>query len=276
MKPAKRCGSPTRLAAEPAPGLDGLQKDRSSLRLPPLTPNAWLRYDIIRRILDDLEDVESVLEVGAGQGAMGVRLARRYRYVGLEPDPHSFAKARERLAATATGTVLLGDSSSYEPCDTFDLVCAFEVLEHIEDDAGALRDWGRCLRQGGWLLISAPAFQSHWGPTDVMAGHYRRYEPEGLASLLRSTGFGEPLVRMYGFPLGYVLEVGRNIIARRYLGAESLAESTARSGRLLQPPDFLGWLTQGGTAPFRLVQRGFARTRLGTGLVALARRTART
>lgn len=239
--------------------------------LPPLTPNAWLRYDIIRALLRDLQGVESVLEIGAGQGAMAARLARRYRYVGLEPDPISFAKASERLEGYKNATVVFGDSSSYVAPKPFDLVCAFEVVEHIEDDAGTLTEWCEFLRPGGHLLISVPAWQSQWGPTDVMAGHYRRYEPEALAGLLRSVGYVEPVVRTYGFPLGYVLQAARNILARR-VQEDSLAESTARSGRLFQPPDSFGLLTQVGTAPFRLVQRGFPRTRLGTGLLALARR----
>jgi SAM-dependent methyltransferase len=243
--------------------------------LPPLTPNAWLRYDIVRQILDELDDVESVLEVGAGEGAMAARLSRRYQYVGLEPDPRSFAKARERLVAARRGTVVLGDSSSYKPSSTFDLICAFEVLEHIEDDAGALREWSQRLRPGGWLLISVPAFQRRWSAADVIVGHYRRYEPEALADLLQASGFEEPRLQTYGFPLGYLLEAGRNVLSRSRKSGNSLAESTARSGRFLQPPDSLGWLTRAGTAPFRVLQRRLAGTKLGTGLVALARLPAR-
>ena len=53
----------------------------------PLTPNAWLRYDVIRRMLP--AGVTDVLEIGCGQGSLGARLAQRYRYVGVEPDQTS-------------------------------------------------------------------------------------------------------------------------------------------------------------------------------------------
>jgi hypothetical protein len=80
-------------------------------------------------------------------------------------------------------------------------------------------------------------------------------------------------VRQYGFPLGYALEAGRNLIGRRRLAAapaRSVAERTAASGRLLQPASRArGAATRYGTAPFRLLQRSFPGT--GTGLVVLAR-----
>src|SRR6266851_3723963 len=60
----------------------------------PLTPNGWLRYDVIRRLLPD--GVTDVLEVGCGQGAFGSRLAQRYRYLGVEPDQRSWAVASQR------------------------------------------------------------------------------------------------------------------------------------------------------------------------------------
>lgn len=244
------------------------------MSLPPLTFNAWLRYDVIRRMLRDLEgDVDRVLEVGAGQGALGARIAARFDYVGVEPDQRSSATARARLAEVGRGSVVRGDLSALDPSDTFDLVCAFEVLEHIEDDAGALAEWRAHLRPGGWLLLSVPAHARRFGPSDRKAGHFRRYDPEQLAGVLRSSGFNDVVVLSYGVPLGYVLEWGRNAIARRTEGSGSMAERTAKSGRYLQPPNWLSWPTRAATAPFRWVQRPFLHTGLGTGLVARARRT---
>jgi SAM-dependent methyltransferase len=235
----------------------------------PLTPNAWLRYELIRRILP--AGISTVLEIGCGQGALGTRLARRYQYLGVEPDRTSWAVASQRIGA-AGGEVRniavqeLGD-------DRFDLVCAFEVLEHIEDDVAAVKEWAGRLRASGWLLLSVPAHQHRFGPGDEMAGHFRRYDPEAMTALLTSCGFTEIQVRQYGFPLGYLLEAGRNLIGRRRLGATgdaSVAERTAGSGRLLQPSSGLqGAVTRWGTAPFRLMERAFPNT--GTGLVVLAR-----
>lgn len=240
---------------------------------PPLPLNAWMRYDLVRLILRSLGgQVSSVLEIGTGEGAVAARLAQRYDYVGLEPDPSAYARAVERLEGR--GRMLAGDVSALAPGDSFDLVCAFEVLEHIEDDAAALVEWQRRVREGGWLLLSAPAHQRRFGPHDRIVGHYRRYDPDALAELLRATGYADPVVFTCGFPLGYALEVGRNAIGRLAAshGNGSMDEQTAASGRWLQPPDWIGWLTAGATAPFRLLQRPFARTALGTGVVALARR----
>jgi SAM-dependent methyltransferase len=244
------------------------------MSLPPLTLNAWLRYELIRRALDAMGDVRSVLEIGAGEGAMGTRLASRYSYVGIEPDGVSRRLAQERLDRLGSGAALQADLSALDPDTRFDLVCAFEVIEHIEDDADALRTWGERVRPGGWVLLSTPQHPTRFDAGDRLAGHFRRYERRELASLLRSTGFDAERVWSYGFPLGYALETARNLLARRResrLG--SIAERTAASGRYLQPPDWLGSLTQALSAPFRLAQRPFIETELGPGLVAWARRS---
>jgi glycosyltransferase involved in cell wall biosynthesis len=236
----------------------------------PLTPNAWLRFDVISHMLP--AGITDVLEVGCGQGSLGTRLAQRYTYLGVEPDQTSWAVANRRVSATGRGEVrnvafaALGD-------ERFDLVCAFEVLEHIEDDATTLKEWATRLRPGGWLLLSVPAHQHRYAKADEMAGHFRRYDPAVMTALLTSCGFTDIQIRQYGFPLGYMLETARNQIARRRLAAsagESLAERTAGSGRLLQPSgSMIGTVNRWGTAPFRVLQRAFPNT--GTGLVALAR-----
>jgi glycosyltransferase involved in cell wall biosynthesis len=236
----------------------------------PLTPNAWLRYDVITRVLP--AGIRDVLEVGCGQGALGVRLAQRYQYLGLEPDPVSWAVAQRRISAAGRGEVRNIRFDALGP-EQFDLVCAFEVLEHIDDDATAVHEWTARLRPGGWLMMSVPAHQGRYGPADELAGHFRRYDPEAMTALLTKCGLTGIEVRQYGFPLGYTLEAARNLIARRRLTAApggSVAERTAASGRLLQPASrAVGAATRYGTAPFRLLQRGFTGT--GTGLIVLAR-----
>jgi SAM-dependent methyltransferase len=238
--------------------------------VPPLTLHAWLRFDLVRRMLPD--DARTVLEIGAGQGSVGSELADRYDYLGVEPDPSSFAVAAQRIGDR--GRVLNTTLENLPVDRTFDLVCAFEVLEHIEDDNGALAAWIERVTPGGRLLLSVPAGPKRFGASDEMVGHFRRYDRDGLGDLLAAGGLGEIDVRTYGFPLGYALEVVRNQIVKRAAGRGSRAERTAASGRLYQPSGRAALVAAAAATPFRIVQAPFSRTGLGTGLVALARRAA--
>lgn len=242
------------------------------MKLPPLTLNAWLRYGVVSRLLDSLGDVRSVLEVGAGQGAVGTRLALRYDYVGVEPDPISCARLKDRLDRAGRGEGVCGGVAALDSGRNFDLVCAFEVLEHIEDDVAALVEWRDYVRPEGWVLVSVPARPAHFGVADELAGHHRRYAPEDVRRLVAAAGFADLRMKTYGFPAGYVLESGRNFAAKRSRRGGSILERTSASGRWLQPGDGIGWATQAATAPFRALQRPFENTELGTGLVVLAHR----
>ena len=111
---------------------------------PPLTLAGWLRHDSIRRLLRDVERLDTVLEIGAGEGALGVRLASAYDYVGVEPDPAARSRAAARLSERGRGAVV-GGLDELGPERRFDLVCAFEVLEHIADEQAALAEWGKRL-----------------------------------------------------------------------------------------------------------------------------------
>jgi SAM-dependent methyltransferase len=235
----------------------------------PLSPSAWLRYDVVTRMIPP--SVRDVLEVGCGRGAFGARIASQYNYLGLEPDESSCSVAAARIAAVGAGEVRNATTSSLGH-EAFDLVCAFEVIEHIEDDAAAAKEWASHIRPGGWMLLSVPADQHRYGPMDEYVGHFRRYGPEQLTSVMAGVGLSGIVIRRYAFPLGHVLEAGRNALGKRRLArsSTSVAERTAASGRLYQPGgSLLGTANRIGTAPFRGLQRMFPDR--GVGIVALGR-----
>jgi SAM-dependent methyltransferase len=242
--------------------------------LPPLSPNGWLRWEVVSRLLPPGR--LDVLEMGCGQGGFGARLAQRYHYLGVEPDAVSCTVARARVAAAGGGgEVRQGDESVVAADELFDLVVAFEVIEHIEDDAGALAAWTSHLRPGGWLLLSTPAWQKRFGPADEMVGHFRRYDPPVLRSRLAGAGLTDVELVHFGAPLGYVLEAGRNAVGKRRLAAPesaaSMAERSEASGRTLQPStSWTATAARLGTLPFRKLQNAFPGT--GPGLVARARK----
>jgi SAM-dependent methyltransferase len=106
----------------------------------------------------------------------------------------ALAKLRERGAQ-----VVLSQVTSLPFADgLFDLVCALDIIEHVDDEDGALSELSRVAKPGGVLLISTPLHPSLWTSFDDFVGHKRRYEPPRLLVKLaqhhlvveRSAAFG--------------------------------------------------------------------------------------
>jgi SAM-dependent methyltransferase len=274
-----RYGLPVRSGKRPAPepGPDRASSDRHATlpALPTLTTNAWLRFDSIRKSLR-IAKPHTVLEMGAGEGGLGSWLSRHYAYTGVELDDRSRSAAEARIAANGRGEIKAQLTDVVDR--DFDLVCAFEVLEHIADDAGALRQWRDYLRPSGWLLLSVPAHQEDFGAADELVGHYRRYERDMLSGRLGDAGFDVVRFDSYGAGLGHALQQVRNRLARRVLArrgeeGDTPEERTSGSGRLFQPSGVVTAVACATVAaPARLAQAPFASGDLGTGYVVLARR----
>jgi SAM-dependent methyltransferase len=238
-------------------------------------PRYLLRRHCVLRIVRDLAPAR-VLEVGCGAGDLLARLAARgCEAVGVDASDAARAEASRRVAAFAPRVALRPDL----PGGVFDLVLAFEVLEHIEDERAALRSWRERIRPGGHLLLSVPAHRSRWGPSDVWAGHWRRYERDELAARLREAELEVDFIWSYGFPLANWVEPLRERFAAGRNAQEAgmdIAQRNARSGvERSRLERIAGRLIEGPLiAPFCWLQRAFLERDWGNGYLALARRSA--
>jgi SAM-dependent methyltransferase len=151
----------------------------------------------------------------------------------------------------------------------FPLVMAFEVLEHIEDDTAAMRQWGSWLAPGGTLLMSVPAHPRLWSAADEWAGHYRRYRKQDLVAVVQAAGLEIEHLECSGFPLGNLTEQLQARGIRRRMPAEGLPPdhqtNSDRSG--VERGHVLRWYPAMRSLPGRLALRcAFAAQAMSSGL----------
>jgi SAM-dependent methyltransferase len=112
----------------------------------------------------------------------------------VDMSERAVARLREAGACADTGSIVDLPFAN----QAFDLVCAMDIIEHIEDDVGAMSELTRVLARHGTLLISVPLHQSHWTAFDEFVGHCRRYEPARLTELLAQFGLRIECSAIYG------------------------------------------------------------------------------
>lgn len=170
-----------------------------------------------------------LLEVGPGAGALLLEFAARgFRCEALEQSGEARAFA-QTLQDAAGREIAMHAAAQPGWSAAFDALFAFDVLEHIEDDAGALSDWHGWLRPGGSLLLSVPARMSLWTAGDEWAGHFRRYERDALVRLLERSGFRVERFECYGFPLTNLTEKLSARSYRRTMRAAGDDDATRRA-----------------------------------------------
>lgn len=212
------------------------------------------------------------IEMGAGTGHMTrIFLERGFSGASHDLGEDSRQIMRENLAFAHERMVVVDQLSELAE-ESFDYLFAFEVLEHIEKDSEAIREWMRYLKPEGKVLISVPAHQRKFGRSDELVGHARRYEKEELRTLLMKAGVVDIHIVNYGFP---VTEFTRRLSNRLIRNDQSYNDMTPeqRSVRSAQArPAIINKalsLVSGNLfAPFCVVQRWFYRYDLGDGYVA--------
>lgn len=138
----------------------------------------------------------TVLEVGAGLGEFAAGFTGLDRLVVTDADPGAVELLAERFAdrpEVEARQLALGDDLSLDkPVDS---VIAINVLEHIEDDAGALRSLAELVVPGGTIVLWVPGYQQLYGEFDRRVGHVRRYTPATVSDAVLRAGLQVELAK---------------------------------------------------------------------------------
>jgi SAM-dependent methyltransferase len=175
-----------------------------------------------------------ILDAGCGSGRNMVELARFGAVTGVELADASVALAQQRGAGeVVAGSVLEMPFAD----DSFDFAVSLDVIEHLEDDLGALRELRRTIAPGGSLLITVPAYQWLWSGHDEINHHHRRYTRRSLQRVAEQAGWRQTRTTYFNsllLPIAVVLRLLDRVNTR----------TTESSLDLWVPPAPLNWLLE--------------------------------
>jgi SAM-dependent methyltransferase len=197
-------------------------------------PRHEYRLGIITREVEKLPPGARILDAAVGLGQLAGRMQQRgYDVVGIDYS----LDAAVHVKATLGIPVVIGDLTRLPFRDAaFDGVTTGETLEHLDDDASAVRELSRVLVTGGTCIATVPALQSLWTASDDYYEHRRRYTREQLTSLFRIASMTIAKAVFWGFPI--VLIYDTLVIlpmnkrrARHAIQEDAALRSVARAGR---------------------------------------------
>ncbi len=201
---------------------------------------------LIRRTVRPPKD-SAILEIGCGTGHNLAMLGEFGRVDALEVDAGARAIAERRLGRpvlSAPLPELKGIAKAH-----YDMIGAFDVIEHIADDTAAVSSIATRLKPGGKLVVAVPAHQWMWSAHDTVNHHHRRYSKRALRKLIESSPLNLEAIGYFNSLL-FPLAVAQRL-ASRLAGKDD--------SDLKLPPKALNYA----------LERGFAAERLLIGRVPL-------
>ena len=129
-----------------------------------------------------------LLNIGAATGRSTEMLSEFGTVTSLEFDKECCEFTNSKL-----GIDIIHGSITALPFDSnyFDIVCAFDVIEHVEDHHLAVKEMKRVCKDGGLIYVTVPAFMSLWSHHDVVNQHFRRYTSKTLESVFIANGLNK-------------------------------------------------------------------------------------
>lgn len=135
-----------------------------------------------------------ILNVGCGPGRSSQYLSAFGHVVSVEYDAYCC-----EFASAKTGLEIINGSITELPFEdqSFDLVCAFDVIEHVENDQLAVSEMKRVTKNDGVIFITVPTFMSLWSHHDVINHHFRRYQLSQIETLFKNQDDGKKIFTSY-------------------------------------------------------------------------------
>jgi SAM-dependent methyltransferase len=241
------------------------------LKLEQVEKEHWFYAGKRRIVFDWLERLGALgkerllLDCGAGTGRFVAEARERCRAIAVDDHDESL-----EIASRLLGPENVRRGSCVElpfEDEAADIITALDVIEHIEDDARAVREMARVLKKGGYLVITVPAFQALWSDWDVALHHFRRYRRDPLVRLLQDASLEiihAGYINVLAFPAVFAMRKWRTLFPRPEAGGP-------RAEERIPPP----WLNRLLFATFvGLATQKAVRFPFGVGLLAIARRRA--
>jgi len=163
------------------------------------------------------------LEIGCGRGDVSAYLAGK-GWQGAAIDFSDAAVVQASTNLRAFPQVTVEKNSLDEISGAFDCIIMWDVLEHMEDDGGALRMVERLLRPGGQLLLAVPSNPREWRWDDDFYGHFRRYTVADMTEKLTQAGMPPQVFWDFTYPLFWLM---RRIYTRIKSGNPVVADREA-------------------------------------------------
>lgn len=124
-----------------------------------------------------------LLDCGAGSGAFAESLSKEMTVIAMDDHKESLEILERRIPRES---VVCGSCTSIPfPEDSFEIVAALDVIEHIPNDNLAVNEMVRVLRPGGIMVVTVPAMMCLWSDWDESLHHQRRYSKKSLRNLFQ-------------------------------------------------------------------------------------------
>jgi len=146
------------------------------------------RREIVKSLLlrIPLNKNSHILDVGCGTGGNLEILSKFGEVIGLDRSKDAIEFSHRK----GFKNCIVGEAENINyPNESFELIAALDLLEHIDDEQKALREFHRVLKKEGYLLIMVPAYQFLWSEHDDVLFHKRRYTLSGLNSIIKKANF---------------------------------------------------------------------------------------